>query len=113
MASLMTITGRVSTPLDSSTPNSGVWRSFGILPSAGDVVGDDIEEGIEIVGGRDHRVVEPVTGLPGLDEKAAYAGGRIIAGVAQAVLDRMAEAGAQRNSRFQIGEDDWAFWKSV
>ena len=85
----------------------------GILPSAGDVGGDDVEEGIEIVGGRDHRIVELVAGLPSLDEKASHAGGGIVAGVTQAVLDRMTEPGAQGDGGFQVGEDDRAFRESV
>ena len=91
----------------------GVGVVHGILPSAGDVVGDDIEESIEVVGGRDHRIVKLVTGLPGLDQKAAHASGGIVAGVAQAVLDRVTETGAKRNGRFQIGEDDRALGESV
>ena len=53
----------------------------GILPSAGDMGGDDIEEGIEIVGGRDHRIVELVAGLPRLDQKASHARGGIVTGM--------------------------------
>ena len=85
----------------------------GVLTSASDVVGDDIEEGIEVVRGRDHRIVERVSGLPGLDQKTAHAGGGIVASVTQAVLDRMTETGAERNGRFQISEDDRALREPV
>src|SRR5215207_10150730 len=90
------------------TEAGGEGLVHGILPSAGDVVGDDIEEGIEVVGGRDHWIVKLVAGLPCLDQKAAHAGSGIVPRMTQAVLDRMTEAGAECNGGFQIREDDRA-----
>jgi hypothetical protein len=89
-----------------STGREGVVHS--ILPSAGDVGGDEIEEAIKIIRGRDHRVVGCVVELSGLDKETGYARRGVIPGVAETIFDRVTEPGTKRHCRFQIGEDDRA-----